>query len=694
MVNIYVKDLIVDPEQLKGKNENQKFKLIYGPERLEAFKKYRPRFPEEYRDMNKWIKPFFENEFLDPEIFDEIIKSIKEEDERRAEERNLRAVVPTETPEERAARLRREELAIAEGQNPTPVVNSRGLEYLGADSKYRVYKATSYEGAHNFALPRSEGKGWCITGSGYWGSGPSQGPSYWRSQLGRTKDGAFYFFITTPLRDSYCVFINTAGRLIYVLNATDSEQSSLPSNVSLPLDIAGLEGNVSKTTAISKIEGPFRVQGSTLIGLTEEGMQMDDIMVRADLVVIDQYAISGSRNLKRLTITSNTQLIKSYGVSSNINLKEIRFQGASMDFKEGALSNNSSLLALNFPSNSKVVSKILKDCPKLQLVTLPSNLTEIGAQAFEGCKSLIIMNIPTTCTVIGNNAFNGCRNLVIKTDFTEKPEGWYDNIAQHVREIHYAEKPEEETVEPVVEVSEEEVQEGVQEETHDSAVKDAQFVIKKKGDTDWFFAGDKETPDETAYIDMANKYATIEEAQDWADYTYGRNWQETCEIINIDDFKNGVNVQDVEPKKGENKDDFIARFMSETKEEYPDNKQRYAIALSYWDRRKKVKDSEMVIDTNEEKAEEKTIEEIKGDQEIKEEVLEFSIQTFLEEAIKDLKSAQNETELNIKYDQWINKSDALIRKNMITYEQQEKLEDEIWDIYNSLLEKEGEEEND
>ena len=48
-------------------------------------------------------------------------------------------------------------------------------------------------------------------------------------------------------------------------------------------------------------------------------------------------------------------------------------------------------------------------------------------------------------------------------------------------------------------------------------------------------------------------------------------------------------ITEVYPNKGESKDDFISRFMSVTKDEYPDQKQRYAVALSYWDRRNKSK---------------------------------------------------------------------------------------------------------
>ena len=44
-------------------------------------------------------------------------------------------------------------------------------------------------------------------------------------------------------------------------------------------------------------------------------------------------------------------------------------------------------------------------------------------------------------------------------------------------------------------------------------------------------------------------------------------------------------LNEVYPNKGESKKDFISRFMSVTKDEYPNLKQRFAIANSYWERR-------------------------------------------------------------------------------------------------------------
>ena len=51
--------------------------------------------------------------------------------------------------------------------------------------------------------------------------------------------------------------------------------------------------------------------------------------------------------------------------------------------------------------------------------------------------------------------------------------------------------------------------------------------------------------------------------------------------------KKSESLNEVYPNKGESKKDFISRFMSVTKDEYPDQKQRFAIANSYWERRNK-----------------------------------------------------------------------------------------------------------
>lgn len=46
---------------------------------------------------------------------------------------------------------------------------------------------------------------------------------------------------------------------------------------------------------------------------------------------------------------------------------------------------------------------------KADNVTIPSNVTVIGNQAFENCKSLVYVKIPEGVTEIQDNAFLGCK---------------------------------------------------------------------------------------------------------------------------------------------------------------------------------------------------------------------------------------------------------------------------------------------
>lgn len=70
-----------------------------------------------------------------------------------------------------------------------------------------------------------------------------------------------------------------------------------------------------------------------------------------------------------------------------------------------------------------------------------------------------------------------------------------------------------------------------------------------------------------------------------------------CKVCTDEDLINEYNetsindkkFKDIYPNKYERKEDFISRFMKETKEEYPDYKQRLAVAYSYWNKSKGIK---------------------------------------------------------------------------------------------------------
>lgn len=98
------------------------------------------------------------------------------------------------------------------------------------------------------------------------------------------------------------------------------------------------------------------------------------------------------------------------------------------------------------------------------------------------------------------------------------------------------------------------------------------------------FKIDKSTADK--YKDPKTKKEALEEIHREV-YIHARCLYGNCrfKVLNVYDSK----FKDVYPNKGETKEDFISRFMKETKEEYPDYKQRLAVAYSYWNKSKGVK---------------------------------------------------------------------------------------------------------
>lgn len=71
-------------------------------------------------------------------------------------------------------------------------------------------------------------------------------------------------------------------------------------------------------------------------------------------------------------------------------------------------------------------------------------------------------------------------------------------------------------------------------------------------------------------------------------------------IARIIDTIQMAKMYDVYPQRGETKEHFLARFMRETESEYPNRKQRYAVANSYWEKKedKKMDDDRLAYSEN------------------------------------------------------------------------------------------------
>ena len=103
----------------------------------------------------------------------------------------------------------------------------------------------------------------------------------------------------------------------------------------------------------------------------------------------------------------------------------------------GAFKDQTAITSLSFEGTNltTIGANAFQGCTGLAEVELPASLATIGASAFENCTSLVAFDIPAAVSTIGANTFKGCTSLAtvtggasvetIRTDaFAGTP--WYD----------------------------------------------------------------------------------------------------------------------------------------------------------------------------------------------------------------------------------------------------------------------------
>ena len=142
---------------------------------------------------------------------------------------------------------------------------------------------------------------------------------------------------------------------------------------------------------------------------------------------ICEKAFYACENLKTLDLSSCSNLKKlglPYNVPGKINgvfeacsnLTEIKLDGASLEeICENTFKDCKKLSAMDLSTCSKL-SKIEKNmfenCEKIERITLPDTITEIGGSAFQNCAALKNIDLSKLAlTSIGGQAFYGCESI-------------------------------------------------------------------------------------------------------------------------------------------------------------------------------------------------------------------------------------------------------------------------------------------
>ena len=93
-------------------------------------------------------------------------------------------------------------------------------------------------------------------------------------------------------------------------------------------------------------------------------------------------------------------------------LTSVTFPSELTDIGEQAFSQCTKLTSITIPSGVTSIRKsAFAECTSLTSVTLPSGLTSIGGWAFRYCTSLTSITLPSGLTDIGNYAFQNCTSL-------------------------------------------------------------------------------------------------------------------------------------------------------------------------------------------------------------------------------------------------------------------------------------------
>ena len=129
--------------------------------------------------------------------------------------------------------------------------------------------------------------------------------------------------------------------------------------------------------------------------------------------VIGQSAFYGCKNLVEVIFAADSKLeiIGGHAFSSCVELTGITIPQTVKEIGKAALAYCGFTSIVIPESVTKLGERVLAGCEQLKEVKLPSNLTEIPANAFDYCKSLTSVTIPEGVTSIKEWAFARCASL-------------------------------------------------------------------------------------------------------------------------------------------------------------------------------------------------------------------------------------------------------------------------------------------
>lgn len=154
---------------------------------------------------------------------------------------------------------------------------------------------------------------------------------------------------------------------------------------------------------------------------------LKDITLPSSLQTIGLAAFSGCKSLEAVSIPGSVEQIGSFAFNACTNLKEVRFEDSDVQLEMTGeyifrycpverlyIGRNLSyspftstdVTSVEFGNKVTIIPKSICSSSKIEEVTIPDNVTEIGSSAFNKCKSLSKVALGKGLKKIGDYAFN------------------------------------------------------------------------------------------------------------------------------------------------------------------------------------------------------------------------------------------------------------------------------------------------
>lgn len=204
--------------------------------------------------------------------------------------------------------------------------------------------------------------------------------------------------------------------------------ADIPKNKDIALDSGKKEVEV--------VDGDFVWLGNTIVGLSEEGMKKETIVIpkkcdgfadpdRYGSVVFKKakyaatsvsfesdkdIALNGvfknAENLVNITLPKDLTTIGDCDFSGCISLKTITIPEGVLEIGRSAFSGDSGLISVSIPKKITVIrGGTFEGCTALEDVTMPDTVTKIDEYAFNDCWKLTKLTFPSGLIEIGKHAF-------------------------------------------------------------------------------------------------------------------------------------------------------------------------------------------------------------------------------------------------------------------------------------------------